>query len=209
MNTIQLMSERTLRLLRALLPIAFAVFFVGCSDDDDPKKEDTPELITKVMLTFTPTAGGNAIVVMASDPDGEGVQEIAVDGPINLMPNKNYALSITLINELAEPSEPGYNITEEVEEEGDEHMFFFGWTGNVFSDPTGNGNIDNRSDDVNYTDEDENGFPIGLNTVWTTATNASGSFQVVLKHQPDLKTETSNSTVGESDLDIEFTINVQ
>ncbi len=192
----------------AVLSIATLSLISGC-DDDDPKKEDTPELITKATLTFTPTAGGATVVVTATDPDGEGVQDITVDGPINLEDAKSYALSIELINELASPSDPEYNITEEVEEEGDEHMFFFSWTNNVFSDPAGNGNIDNRADDVNYEDEDVNGLPLGLETSWTTGVASTGKFQVVLKHQPDIKSETSDATDGESDLDIEFDINVQ
>ena len=179
----------------------------GC-DDDDPKKEDVPELITKVTLTFTPDGGGAAITASASDPDGEGVQDIAADGPINLDANEDYTLTLTLVNELADPADPAYDITGEVEEEGDEHMFFFSWTNNVFSDPAGDGNIDNRNDAVNYNDEDDNGLPLGLNTSWTTADAATGTFKVILKHQPDLKTATSGANDGESDLDVSFTINV-
>ncbi|MBL7856333.1 MAG: hypothetical protein JNM57_01490 [Cyclobacteriaceae bacterium] len=179
------------------------------SCDEDPVKEDTPELITKVTLTFTPTGGGDVVVVTANDPDGEGVQNITVDGPINLVINKSYTLSIELINGLALPTDPEYNITEEIEEEKDEHMFFFAWTNNVFADPAGNGNIDNRSDAVNYNDEDTNGLPLGLSTDWTTATSAaSGTFRVMLKHQPDLKSATSSSSAGETDLDITFDISV-
>jgi hypothetical protein len=179
----------------------------GC-DDDNPKKEDAPELITKVTLTFTPDGGGDAITASASDPDGEGVQDIAADGPINLDANEDYTLTLTLVNELADPADPAYDITGEVEEEGDEHMFFFSWTNNVFSDPAGDGNIDNRNDALVYNDEDDNGLPLGLSTAWTTADAATGTFRVVLKHQPDLKTETSGASDGETDLDVLFTINV-
>jgi hypothetical protein len=185
------------------------VFLSGCKSDD-PKKEDTPELITKATLTFTPVGGGSPIIVYATDPDGEGVQDIAVDEPINLAKATTYTLTIALINELAAPTDPAYDITAEVEEEGDEHMFFYSWTNNVFSNPAGNGNIDNRADAVNYNDSDSNGLPLGLSTNWTsTANTASGAFRVVLKHQPDLKSATSTSSVGETDLDIEFVINVQ
>ena len=179
----------------------------GC-DDDDPKKEDVPELITKVTLTFTPDGGGAAITASASDPDGEGVQDIAADGPINLDANEDYTLTLTLVNELADPADPAYDITGEVEEEGDEHMFFFSWTNNVFSDPAGNGNIDNRNDPLNYNDVDDNGLPLGLSTSWTTGDFSTGTFRVVLKHQPDLKTGSSGASDGETDLDVLFTINV-
>lgn len=198
----------TVNLLATIAIFSFALL-TSCDDDDDPVKEDTPELITKATLTFSPSAGGTAVTATATDPDGEGVQDIEIDGPINLADNTTYTLTIQLINELADPGDAEYNITEEVEEEGDEHMFFFSWTNDVFSDPSGNGNVDNRADDVNYSDEDINGEPIGLETSWTTAGASSGKFRVVLKHQPDLKTATSGSDAGETDIDIEFDINVE
>jgi len=201
------MKTNAIKLLAVVLAFASLPFLTGCKDDD-PVKEDVPELITKATLTFTPTLG-MPIVVSAIDPDGEGIQNIEADGPINLQANKSYTLTITLINELAEPSEPEYNVTEEVEEEADEHMFFFSWTNNTFIDPSGNGNIDNRADDVNYEDEDGNALPLGLETFWTTAAIASGNFRVVLKHQPGLKSATADSNTGETDLDITFTLDVQ
>lgn len=185
-----------------------ALGMLASCDDDDPKKEDVPELITKVTLTFTPEGGGAAVTASASDPDGEGVQDIAPDGPINLDANEDYTLTLTLVNELADPADPAYDITGEVEEEADEHMFFFSWTNNVFSDPAGDGNIDNRNDPLNYNDVDDNGLPLGLSTSWTTGEFSTGAFSVVLKHQPDLKTANSGVNDGETDLDVLFTINV-
>lgn len=194
--------------LPTLFVLSSAIIFWRC-DNDDPVKEDVPELITKASLTFTPTAGGNPIVVTATDPDGDGVQDIQIDGPITLAANTSYTMSIELINGLAQPSDPAYNVSDEVEEEGDEHMFFFSWSNNAFTTPAGNGNIDNRGDAVNYLDEDVNGLPLGLETSWTTAAASSGQFRVVLKHQPELKSETSESSTGETDLDITFTLTVQ
>lgn len=188
--------------------VALVSMFSACSDDD-PKKENTPELITEVTLTFTPVGGGSVVEAIATDKDGEGVQELTVDGPIDLEAGATYTLTIELINGLVDPTEDEYDITAEVREEGHEHMFFFGWTNNVFSDPAGNGNIDTRADDVNYTDEDDNELPIGLRTRWTAAeSSASGTFRVMLKHQPKKKTATSTSATGESDIDLTFTVNV-
>ena len=181
---------------------------IGC-DDDDPVKEDVPELITQVQLTFTPDGGGAAVIASATDPDGVGIQPVQVDAPIVLDGSTSYSLSISLMNTLVDPSDPAYNIGDEVLEEAGEHMFFFSWTNNVFSDPTGNGNIDNRADAVNYDDEDDSGFPLGLATSWTTSAPSSGNFRVILKHQPDLKSAASNADTGETDLDIEFPITVE
>ena len=196
--------------------LTYFLVFNGCKEND-PAKEDVPELITKATLTFTPNGGGAAVVVTATDPDGEGVQDIKVDGAINLSPTKTYVLSIELINGLAAPTAPEYNVTDEVEEEGDEHIFFFAWTNNTFSNPTGNGNVDARADAVNYSggtnSNDANGKPLGLTTTWTSATptgtsTLSGTFRVLLKHQPGLKTDTSDSNTGETDLDLTFPLNV-
>lgn len=190
---------------------------MACSDDD-PEPENIPELITKATLTFTPTAGstGAPVIVTATDPDLQGPQNLQVSGPINLKQGTTYELSIELSNELYDEDEEGYDVTEEVAvEEGDEHQLFFRFSEGVFSNPTGTGNIkDNASSivgPVNYDDEDDDGRPIGILTTWTTIASASTSgktFQVILMHQPDEKSDTSTSLTGERELDITFPINV-
>ncbi len=192
-----------------IFAMASSTLLSSCNGDDDPVKEDTPEMITRVALTFSPAGGGEAVVVVAIDPDGAGVQDLETDGPILLQANASYTLSIELLNHLVNPSDEGYNITDEVAEEGDEHMFFFGWTDGIFSNPPGNGNIDNREDVVLYEDEDDNGLPIGLLTAWETGDVADGVFRVVLKHQPGLKTSGSSASAGETDVDVEFEIQVK
>ena len=187
--------------------LATCSFFLSSCNDEDPQKEDVPELITKVVLTFDPVGGNTPVVVSATDPDGDGVRGIEVDGAINLVSGQTYVLTIQLFNTLADVGTPAYDVSEEVAEEAGEHMFFFQWTSGIFSDPTGNGNIDNRADPVNYEDVDANGLPLGLMTRWT-ANTGSGTFRIVLKHQPDLKTASSNVDMGETDLDLTFDIAV-
>ncbi|NOS92708.1 MAG: hypothetical protein HOP30_12355 [Cyclobacteriaceae bacterium] len=183
------------------------MFLAGCSKDD-PKPENIPEAITKATFTFTP-ATGSPVVVTATDSDGEGPNPRVLSGPIALTKNVTYTLTITMINELAATTAPEYNVTDEVEEEAAEHLFFFAWTNNTFSNPAGNGNIDARADLVNYNDKDANNLPLGLSTAWTTINaTGSGKFRVVLKHQPELKSATSTASDGESDLDVEFDLTV-
>jgi hypothetical protein len=192
------------------LSLAGAIAFSSCSDDDEPAKEDVPELITKVELTFTPVGAGTAVKATATDPDGEGTDELKVDGPINLKTGTVYTLDVKLYNGLLPATDDDYDVTKEVEEENDEHMFFFSWTADLFLNPTGNGNIDNRTDPMSYADVDENGLPVGLTTNWATkdVTSSNGAFRIVLKHQPDLKSATSGYTIGETDVDVSFVINV-
>ena len=184
------------------------LFFSAC-EDDDPVEEEVPETITTTILTFTPAGGGSPLTFEAYDPDGDGPESTTLDD-IVLEANTTYTLTIELLNELLEPTDEEYNITAEVEEEGEEHMFFFGWSADVFSDPT-NGNIQNNREDVNYEDTDDGVLPIGLETTWTTGeAGSTGSFRVVLKHQPDgIKSATSTVNDGESDIDHDFDITVQ
>ena len=42
------------------------------------------KLITKATLTFPATGRTTDVKATATDPDGEGVKDLEVDGPINL-----------------------------------------------------------------------------------------------------------------------------
>ncbi len=184
--------------------LILSVAFVSCSDDDVPPEENEEEVINEVTLTFTPTGGGDDVVATYVDADGEGTGNPVLTD-IELTAGVSYELNITMANTLESPAE---DITEEVEAEGDEHQLFFSWSNDVFSSPSGSGNIGSNGT-VNYNDQDNNGNPIGLSTTWTAAQTAgSGEFRVVLKHQPDIKSTTSTSSDGETDVDITWTINI-
>ncbi|MFM9074964.1 MAG: hypothetical protein ACKORJ_05275 [Bacteroidota bacterium] len=195
----------------SLLSIFICFLLFSACNPEDPDKENAPELITRVTLTFKPVLGGPDLVFTATDPDGEGVQDLATEGPILLAGGKTYRLEIGMFNDLVEPQSPDYDISKEVEEEGDEHLLLFGWTNEIFQNPDGGGNIDSPNP-VNYLDTDAKGLPIGLNTEWTTVGASlpkSGTFRIVLKHQPGTKTATSGAQVGETDLDITFKCTIQ
>lgn len=181
------------------------MLIVSCSDDDLPPAENEEEVINEVTLTFSPVGGGADVVGTYVDPDGEGTENPVLSN-IELTAGTTYNLSITMENTLVSPVE---DITEEVREEGDEHQVFFSWTDGVFANPTGSGNI-NATGSVNYTDQDSNGNPIGLSTDWTAANQSStgGQFTILLKHQPDVKSATTTSADGETDIDITWVINV-
>ena len=184
-----------------LLYIFSIIILAGCGNND-PKKEDVPELITKVILTFTPTTG-SPVVATATDPDGEGVQSMKTDGPIALSINTTYLLTIQMINGLAQPNDSAYDVTKEVRDKGVEHQFYFNWSANEFTNTV-----------VDYSggsdSKDQNGLPLGLTTTWATKGNhvAVSDFQVILKHQPGLKSSTSTVSDGETDLDITFGLSV-
>ncbi|MBX2899318.1 MAG: hypothetical protein KF775_06695 [Cyclobacteriaceae bacterium] len=180
------------------------MFTSGC--DKDPEPENVPEEITRVVLVFT-APGAAPIEVVANDPDLGGPQSMEI-GAIHLSAETNYTLTISLYNGYYSATDPAYNVTTEVQEEGAEHQLFFSWSAGVFSSPAGSGNI-GTSGTVNYADEDENGLPLGLVTNWTTGGAATGKeLRLLLKHQPGIKSATTTSADGESDLDITFPLTI-
>jgi hypothetical protein len=193
--------------LNYLLYAVLTLFiFTACEEDEAaPEEENEVEVFTDVKLVFTPTGGGAAVEAAAQDPDGAGVQELQVLGAINLAANTSYTLTMVIENCLESPCEL---MNEEIEEEDDEHQFFFAFTNDAFTSPAGNGNIDSASDPINYNDSDGNGNSLGLNTSWTTGSASSGTFTVQLQHQPDVKTATSGSTDGDTDFALTFNLNI-
>ena len=194
-----------------LLVILFSLFIINCSKDDDvPQIENEEEAITDVKLIFTNNADLNdKVYATATDPDGAGVQDLMIQNAIELDLNKTYTLTFEIFNKSNPSNE--VNIGEEIGEENEDHQFFFGFTDGAFSNPMGDGNIDNPADAVNYKDTDENGHPVGLITEWTTGASAQTGkkFKVRLQHQPGLKTASSTADTGDTDLELEFDLNIQ
>lgn len=201
------MKKNIFKLNILLYSLLSLVIFTACEDDDVvPEEEEEMEVITDVTLVFTSDAGA-VVTASAQDPDGEGVQELVVQDEIKLLSGTNYTLTFEIMNNL---ESPGGDIGDEIAEEDDEHQIFFAWTEGAFSNPTGNGNIDNASDPVNYNDADGNGNPLGLNTSWTAGDPiTAASFTVRLQHQPDVKISTSGANDGDTDFELEFRLTIQ
>jgi hypothetical protein len=206
MNTMSLFKKTS---LWALLIISLATTSCTNNDDEVPEEENDLEVITDVTLVFTNVENNQDVVrAQAQDPDGIGVEALEILGPIHLDGNKTYTLTLEIMNNL---EDPGESITEEIEEEDQEHQLFFGFSNDAFSDPMGDGNMDNTADQINYNDTDANGNPVGLSTNWSTEESqvSSGTFTVRLQHQPDLKTASSGATDGDTDFELQFVLNIQ
>ena len=195
------------RLLFALL-LGLSFTFVGC-DDDDPAPEDTPEAITEVKLTFTPTSG-TAVVATATDADGDGsgfVFSPTNTNGIELKKGVQYTLDITIANQLETPVE---DVTEEIKEEADEHQFFFSGTAlnNVFTQTT-TAYADTENDYFadGCTGCENSTTVVGLKTTWNidAASGKTGVLNIRLKHQPD-GLKTGSVTSGEDDFNLDFTV---
>ena len=205
---------KTIELLKnfRLLVLLFAGFTIAsCSDDDEvPEEEDDVEVITDVNLIFTNNADPNDVVMAsAQDSDGIGSMSLEVVNAIVLATDTQYTMTFEILNAL--DSDDTEDITEEIQEEDNDHQFFFSFTEDAFDSPLGDGNIDSASDPINYNGRDENGNPVGLSTNWTTPieTTSGGTFRVLLKHQPGIKSDTTGSTDGDTDIDVTFTLNIQ
>ena len=176
--------------------IAFAAV-LSCNDSDDPIIINEEEVITTVTATLTPVGGGTIITLQSRDLDGDGPNDPVITISGNLAPDTTYSGAIEVLNETVTPPE---NITEEVEEEGDEHQFFFTPTNNVVT--------------VAYADMDINGDPIGIEFTLTTTNASSGNLTVTLIHEPNKNAAGVSSgditnAGGETDAEATFAIGVQ
>jgi hypothetical protein len=146
-------------------------FFTSCTKED-PVAVLEQELITTITATFTPVGGGQNVVLTFRDLDGDGGNEPEITVSRNFNTNTTYNGSISFLNESVDPIE---DITEEIQELGEEHQIFYTTTGDI-------NEFTYSSDAANY---DENDMPIGLQTVFTTSEFATGNLTITLRHEPN------------------------
>jgi len=173
--------KKSLRAWTAVLAIALAT--VGCTEDgggDDPN-----EIISRVELTFTPTAGGDPLVFQFDDPDGDGGVSGTSDR-IELAAGVEYTLAVRFLNEIASPPE---DLTEEIRAEAEHHFVFV--IGDVSGPASSSANplaitayADKESDyGPNAVGDD---LPVGLVNTFTTQSAGSGQLRVLLRHLPPI-----------------------
>ena len=176
-----------------LLACSF-LLFTGCSDDDEnPAPVNEEEVITTMNVTLTPQGGGTAITLQSQDLDGDGPDAPVITVSGNLEDFTTYDGSIELLNETETPAE---DVTEEIEEEAEEHQFFFTSTGNI-------GNI-------TYLDADANSNPIGLEFSISTQQPGDASLTITLRHEPLKPNDgTLAGAGGETDIAQTFSLTVE
>ncbi len=183
---------RTIKFLSMLA--LTGVLFTSCSDDDDgtPAPVNEEEVITTMNVTLT--AGSQPTVTLQSqDLDGDGPNAPVINISGNLAANTTYAGTIELLNETETPAE---DITEEVEEEDEEHQFFFTVSGAIAS--------------VTYSDQDGGGNPVGISFELMTGDAGSGSLQITLRHEPKKPNDgTLADAGGETDIAQTFNVTVE
>jgi len=164
------------------------IFSFSCEKDTSEYPEDELELITTVSLTFTP-ATGSAKSFKWTDKDGTGGLAPVIES-IVLAANTSYTISAEFFDESKSPA---YNVTEDIQEDGYEHLVCYTSSGSAPA--------------VQITDLDKKKDPLGLAGTAKTATAGNGSLKIILKHIPDKKSTTPCST-GETDIEVTFPVTI-
>ncbi|RXG32562.1 type 1 periplasmic binding fold superfamily protein [Leeuwenhoekiella marinoflava] len=194
---------KNLKILSLLFILTIA--FSSCSNDDDstPEPINEEEVITTVTVTLTPETGAT-VILTSQDLDGDGPNAPIIDVEGALQAGMSYSGSIVLENETETPAEL---INEEIEEEADEHQFFYQIGGGLDATVT----YDDNEDD--YLDND-NTNPVGLEFSLVAGTASSGQFTVTLRHEPNKDAEgVSDGDItnagGESDITQTFDLEIE
>lgn len=175
-----------------VLLLGVTVSFTQCKDSgDDVQPDDENELITSVVLNFTEQGTSNVVSFAYKDADGEGGNAPTRFDTIALKPNTTYALAIEFLDESKTPVD---NITDEIEEESDEHLLVY--TPSPASLLT-----------YTYEDKDANNYPIGLKGKAVTGAAGIGKLKVQLRHQPGAKNGTP--TPGSDDVNLDFNLKIK
>ncbi|MBL7754663.1 MAG: hypothetical protein JNM44_09310 [Chitinophagaceae bacterium] len=166
-------------------------FFNACRKTNPiPPNPNEEELITTCRLVFVDSAG---VLPTSSfeyeDIDGDGGNPPSTFDTIRLKSGTTYYTEILLLDESKSPVD---TVSNEVFNEGDEHLFCF--------------TVSGLNCPIQRTDSDGT-YEIGLLSKWKPGATGTGSVQVELRHQPDTKDGTC--TPGSTDLSIVFPFSIQ
>jgi hypothetical protein len=180
------------------LPILLsAILFLSCKKGEDIQPTDDNELITRVELKFTDVVAKSTLTYTFQDNDGDPRTAPEKFDKIALNKGVTYSLSIGVFDDSKSPVK---DITEEINEESDVHLFVYKATPAALVTTT-------------ILDKDKNGLPIGLSSsVLASATPGIGKLNFILKHQPVLngvKVKTGNEVGGSADIDLLFDLEVK
>lgn len=196
MKTIKsrLLKMKTMKTTKLLTLFALGgILLSSCSDDDEnPDVVNEEETITTIIVTLSGGMNGD-VILQSQDLDGDGPNPPVITATSDsLEGNTTYTGSIEFLNETESPAE---DITEEVEEEDDEHQVIYSSTGSIGS--------------ITTTDVDRDGNPLGLNFELSTNTAGSASLTVTLRHEPTKPNDgTLTGAGGETDATATFNVSI-
>lgn len=182
--------------LKSLSILLFAsLLFVACSNDDEnPEPVNEEEVITTMTVTLLPNGGGTPVTLQTRDLDGDGPNAPTVTVSGNLTAGATYNGSIVLLNETEDPAE---NVTEEVQEEAEEHQFFYSVAGGLNAT-------------TEYANFDGDGNPLGTEFILSTGDASNGSMTFTLRHEPKKPNDGSlGDAGGETDIQATFNLTIE
>jgi len=185
--------KKNLLNIALFVSLSFTLFNCKKNKDDAPTPQAPNEQEQITTLHLIVKEGSTLVDTFSfKDLDGPGGNAPTLE-TINLTAGKTYSALLLLLDQSKMPAD---TISKDVEEEKNEHQFFYAVT------------MANLS--VQYNDVDDNGVPLGLKTLMTTAGASTGTLKVTLKHQPNLKPKTGNgdSSLGETDVEVIFNVNI-
>ena len=183
--------------MKKYLPILLAsLLFTSCKKDEVEPTDDN-ELITRVELKFTDVTAKTTLTYTFQDKDGDPKTAPEKFDKIVLNKGVTYSVSIGVYDDTKTPV---MDITKEIEEESDVHLFVYKTTPTSLLTTT-------------ILDKDKNGLPVGLSSsILTQSTAGTGKLNLLLKHQPELngvKVKTGQETGGSTDIDLLFDVEVK
>jgi hypothetical protein len=178
-------------------PLLICAVLAGC-DPEDPVPVEEQELITTVNISFTKVGTTDGPIIFSwRDLDGSGPDAPAIE-PIVIDAHSTYTVTLELLNESGSPAE---DVTSEIEEESEDHQFFFSF---------------NNVDEVvlTYDDVDGKGKPVGIKSIISTEHFGTGTLGIILLHLPDkngigVSEGNPANAGGETDLDIQFPLTIE
>lgn len=188
------MKNQTMSILRSMLLLVAVLLFSQCNTED-PEPENEEELITTLEMTFSPVGGGNDVVFSVFDEDGDGpIEPVYTNG--TLTANTDYNVSIKVRNDVENE-----DITTEIQEEDEEHQFFFESSVSLFLE-------------FAYNDADANADPVGLNTIFYAQEPSTGTLTVTLRHEPNKSADGAingdpSNAGGETDIQATFDVVIE
>jgi hypothetical protein len=192
---------------RRIIPstfVAMVAFAAACGDDPAAPIAGAgdPENISRVTISLTPVAGGNATTSVRVDPDGTTLPQPvgAAQGTLTLTKGTTYNGTVALLNDL--DSKNVVDITAEVRKEANFHRFFYSFPAGCVGVTVPDAGLD--------LDTQATPAPVGLKfqvVVAASATTGSCTLHVELHHFEAAKGDGLGTTF-DTDLSLDFPVTI-